>query len=233
MSDHYVLTPYADTDAGEWSMPLDRLGEYVEDVLATRRDCVQVRLGVEADYFPETWEALRERLAPVPFDYVIGSVHYANDFPIDASADYWSPLGQDEVDEIYRIYWVRIRQLAECGVFDFVGHLDLPKKFGFRPQTDLSRERTEALDAIAAANLAVELNTAGWDKPCAECYPSLELLREVNRRNIPVLVSADAHAPEKAAAHYPCAAEILWRAGFRETVRFERRERIAVPLMQV
>jgi histidinol-phosphatase (PHP family) len=115
-------------------------------------------------------------------------------------------------------------------LFDFVGHLDLPKKFGFHARADLSRERDAALDAIAAADLAVELNTAGWDKPCAECYPAAALLREVRTREIPVLVSADAHAPEKAAAHYRRAAEALWQIGFRETVRFRQRERIPVPL---
>jgi histidinol-phosphatase (PHP family) len=230
MSDHYVLIPYEPNNSSEWSMPLERVREYADEVLATTHPKTRVRLGLEVDYFPETWQELPERLAGIPFDYLIGSAHYANDFPIDCSPDYWTPLSREEIDEIYRVYWTRIRQLAECGLFDFVGHLDLPKKFGYYPVADLSRERNAALDAIAAADLAIELNTAGWDKPCAECYPSAALLREARRREIPVLISADAHAPEKAAAHYRQAAEILWQVGFRETVRFQRRERIPVPL---
>jgi len=233
MSDHYVLTPHRSSDAGEWSMPLDRLGEYAAEVQATTWPGIQVRLGLEVDYFPETWQELPQRFAGIPFDYLIGSVHYADAFPIDCKASYWEALSQEQVDEIYRLYWIRIRQLAECGLFDFVGHLDLPKKFGFYPQADLSCERDAALDAIAAGNLAMELNTAGWDKPCAECYPSAALLLEAKRRGIPVLVSADAHAPEKAVAHYQQAAELLYGIGFRETVRFDRRERIAVPLGSV
>ena len=230
MSDHYVLVPEGRTSASEWSMPLDRLEEYVADVQAARADGPTVRLGIEADFYPETWPALADRLAGIPFDYVIGSVHSADGFPIDSGADFWTPLDQDGVDAIHRLYWVRIRQLAECGLFDFVGHLDLPKKFAFLPLADLSRERRDALDAIAAADLALELNTAGWEKPCAECYPSASLLAEARRREIPVLISADAHAPEKVAAHYGRAAELLWQVGFRETVRFCQRERFAVPL---
>lgn len=230
MSDHYVLVPHEPNNTSEWSMPLDRLHDYVAEVQTAEREDVQVRLCLEADYFPETWRELPDRLAGIPFDCLIGSVHYADTFPIDCSAAYWTPLSQEQVDEVHRIYWTRMRELAECGLFDLVGHLDLPKKFGFYPAADLSRERTAALDAIAAAGLAIELNTAGWDKPCAECYPGPDLLREVRRREIPVAISADAHAAETVAAHYGRAAKLLHELGFGETVRFRRRERFPVPL---
>ncbi|MBT3286560.1 MAG: histidinol-phosphatase HisJ family protein [Victivallales bacterium] len=232
ISDHYVLIPHQPNNGSEWSMPLARLDEYAAEVQATTRDGITVRLGIEADFFPETWQELPGRFAGIAFDYVIGSVHYADAFPIDCSLSYWTPLSQDEVDEVYRVYWIRIRQLAECGMFDLVGHLDLPKKFGYYPVADLSPERNAALDAIAAADLALELNTAGWDKPCAECYPSPALLREVRRREVPVLISADAHTPANVAAHYRRAAELLWEIGFRETVRFQQRERFTAPLAQ-
>src|SRR5579862_9018510 len=78
ISDHFVMAPPGlDTD---WSMPLDRLGEYVAEVQAAANASNKpvVRLGVEADFFPETVEALRARLAGYPFDYVIGSVHYVD-----------------------------------------------------------------------------------------------------------------------------------------------------------
>jgi histidinol-phosphatase (PHP family) len=211
-------------------MPLDRLHEYVAEVQAAEREDIRVRLCLEADFFPETWQELPERFAGIPFDCLIGSVHYANEFPIDGSPAYWTPLSQEQVDEVYRLYWTRVRELAECGLFDLVGHLDLPKKFAFYPKADLSREREAALDAIAAAGMAIELNTAGWSKPCAECYPSPELLREARRREIPVVISADSHAPDTVVAHFRRAAELLHELGFAETVRFQRREPSAVPL---
>ena len=48
--------------------------------------------------------------------------------------------------------------MAESGVFDFAAHLDLPKKFGFKPAANLSAESSAALDAIAAAGMAIEIN---------------------------------------------------------------------------
>jgi len=92
-------------------------------------------------------------------------------FPIDSSPAPWQALSQEEVDAVYRAYYVRIRQLAETGIFDFVGHFDLPKKFGFYPANPPTEEITAALDAIAASGMAIELNTAGWDKPCRDAYP--------------------------------------------------------------
>ncbi|MDX9979064.1 MAG: histidinol-phosphatase HisJ family protein [Lentisphaeria bacterium] len=230
MSDHYVLTPYRASNASEWSMPLDRLHDYAAEVQAAQREDIQVRLCLETDYFPETWRDLPGRLAGIPFDCLIGSVHYANEFPIDGNAVFWTPLSQEQVDEVHRLYWTRIRELAECGLFDLVGHLDLPKKFGFYPKADLAREREAALDAIAAAGMAIELNTAGWDKPCAECYPAPDLLRAARRREIPVAISADSHAPGTVTAHFRRAAELLRGLGFASTVRFRQRERFAVPL---
>ena len=54
-----------------------------------------------------------------------------------------------------------MRSLAESGLFDIAAHLDLAKKFGFFATTDLTDVLEPALDAIAAADLVVEVNTAG------------------------------------------------------------------------
>jgi histidinol-phosphatase (PHP family) len=233
LSDHFVLTPYDDTKAHEWSMP--RNGKALADCLAELRQAAEaarlpVRLGVEADYFPETWREVKAALAPLELDVVIASVHYVGRFPIDSAARYWEPLTQGEVDAVYRGYWQRIRELAECRLGDVVGHLDLPKKFAFRPAADLSQEIGAALDAIAASGLTVELNTAGWDKPCAEPYPSAGLLAEVRARGIPVTMNADAHAPGEVARHYERGAALLRQCGFRAMRAFAQRQARDVPI---
>src|SRR5439155_4385584 len=129
---------------------------------------------------PETVDDLRERLQAHPFDYVIGSVHFLADFKVDSSATDWEALNPEEVNEKWRLYWLRIGEMAQSRVFDFVGHLDLPKKFGFRPTADLSVEEDRALDAIAAAGMAIEINTNGWNLAATEAYPALNLLRKAH-----------------------------------------------------
>ena len=230
ISDHYTLYPGG--VQVDWSMDLGLLGDYVAQVrqAAVETKDLVVRLGVEADFFPETVGELRERLAPYPWDYIIGSVHYAGEFPIDCGGHDWLPLTPEERDEKWRLYWQCIRQLAESRVYDFVGHIDLPKKFGYRPTVDLTELESEALDAIAASNMAIEINTAGWSLPAQEAYPSLKLLTEARRRDIPLLINADAHFPEFLTRHFERARELAREAGYTELVRYERRERFPVPL---
>lgn len=231
-SDHYVLTPYPrQTSAESWSLPIERVGEYVDEVTAAMDSApLPVRLGLEVDYFPETWEELPDKLGSFPFDYLIGSVHYVDRFNVDGTIDDWKGLSQQQVDEAYEGYWQRIAGLASTGLFDFVGHLDLPKKFAFYASDPLGGGALEALDAIRAADMAIELNTSGWDKLCAQAYPSETLLREARSRQIPVVLTADAHGPALLERHFERGRELLLAVGYTETVRFRQRERTSVPL---
>lgn len=230
ISDHYTLSP--DGTPPAWSMPPDHLLEYVRQVqtVAASSLSVTLRLGLEADFFPETVDELGGRLAAHPFDYVIGSVHFVDRFPVDTDVGLWRALAAHERDEVWRHYWHLVRQMAESGVFDLVAHLDLPKKYGYRPSVDLTAEAEAGLAAIARADMAIELNTSGWDRPAREAYPSPALLQNARRRGIPLLISADAHAPDQLTRHFAAAVAVARAAGYREVVRYAGRQRIPAPL---
>ena len=227
ISDHLTLHPSG--RAIPWSMPPDRVGAYVREVAAAAEGSRAaggpvVRIGLEADWFEGAEETIRTALAGLPLDYVIGSVHFNGDFPIDGHASSWERLGADERDEMHRAYWRQIPPMAASGLFDIAAHLDLPKKFGFRPQTDVARLIGEALDAIAEARMVVELNTNGWHCPCREAYPSAAILQQCRRRDIAVTLSADAHHPSHLLRDFPAAAKMLQEAGYDHVARFAGRE---------
>jgi len=235
ISDHYA--PFPDGRQVDWALPPAFLPEYVARVLAAKEaetSGLIVRLGIEIDFFPETIEQAKDTLAHYPFDYLIGSVHFVKPgprfFPIDFDASYWEALSPEEVNDIWRLYWLRVRALAESCCCDFIGHLDLPKKYGYLPTADLAAEANAALDAIAAAGLAIEINTAGWQKPIGEAYPSLCLLRAARDRDISLLINSDAHTPADAATGYPRAFAIAREAGYAKLVRYERRQRYTYPI---
>ncbi len=248
ISDHWVLHPRGTQFS--WAMPTDRLPDYVSEIVSLKKNApagsrTALKLGLEVDWHPGNAEPLLRVLDQYPFDYIIGSVHEIQstigrdgDFMIDGSATAWQKLSQDQIDAIYRQYWVNMKSLAESGVFDIVAHIDLPKKFAFYAKADLSREIAEALDAIASAKtvtggrLAVEVNTAGWHKPCADAYPTLDILRECRRRDIPMMVNADAHQPEHLLREFDRAAERLATAGFTKVARFNQREMREEPLAE-
>ena len=80
------------------------------------------------------------------------------------------------VEEIWDLYWRAYERCAASGLFDFVAHPDLVKKFGHRPPGDLRRYYEPTIAAAAANGTAFEVSTAGLHKPVGELYPSAEFL---------------------------------------------------------
>jgi len=230
ISDHFAITP--DRQFSDWSIQAEKLDAYVEEVLRAARntDDLTVRLGLEVDYFPETLDESISLLKPYPFDFLIGSVHFINKFVLDLNAGPWEKLSREELNQTWQTYWRYIAAAARSGYFDFIGHFDLPKKFKFYPDIDLTADALAALDAIAAADAALELNTSGWHKPVREAYPGLYYLKEARRRNIPLLINADSHSPGSVGRDFERARELASAAGYTELVRYEKRKRFFYPL---
>ena len=219
LSDHCVFHPDAATMPVSWSIDLAKLAAYCAELERLKQELndenFTLYTGFEVDFFPENIGEVLAELEKYPIDYLIGSVHYAGTFPVDHSPVYWEGLTDDQMDSICRIYWEKIRAAAACGRFTFLGHLDLPKKFGFlRDPGSYFPDALRVLDAAAAGGTAIELNTSGWFKPCAEPYPCFNLLREACRRKIPVVVNADAHFPDQVDRAFPEAFHWLRQAGY-------------------
>jgi len=226
VSDHFTLHP--DGIEPPWSMKPSLVNQYVAELqeLAQPNSGPAIRIGLEVDWFTGHARRIADTLAPLPLDYVIGSVHYVGGSEIDSSSIRWERMSQPERDGTHEQYWRHMADMARSGIFDIVAHMDLPKKFGYRASHDVVPLIHAALDAIADAPrpLVVELNTAGWFKPCQDAYPTLDILRECRSRDIPVTISADAHHPDHLLRGFDRAAERLIAAGYDEIARFCGRE---------
>lgn len=229
IAEHYVLRP---PEMIDWRMEPTGLPGYCEAVEAARKqagDKLIVRLGLEADYIPESAAELSKVLQSCPFDYVIGSVHFVDDFAVDKTAELWDALSEHELNQMVRAYWARVTEMAASGLFDIAGHLDLYKKFGHRPTIDVSADIAAALDAISKAGMAVELNASGLYK-MGEIYPAPSILRECRKRGIPSLVTTDAHHADELMRGYEIGVEELRSAGYTEQAVFAGRVMSLVPL---
>lgn len=190
---------------------------------------IPVRCSLECDWLPGKEDWIEQLTARYEWDYLIGSVHYLTDWDFDnpGRVSLWD--GKD-VEEVWVAYWGEYTRMVESGLFDILGHPDLIKKFGHRPKGELARFYEPVIDAIASAGSVIELNTAGWHKPCDECYPSREFLELAASAGIPLVISSDAHAPREIARDFPQAIELADSCGFRETVLFEKRAKKTEPL---
>lgn len=209
-TDHIPMPAWYDAP---WRMRRDQLQLYVDEVLAVRdafAGRLEVRLGLEADFHPGTERWVEQLLGAHPWDYVIGSVHYLGAWGLD-NPEFQDEYGRRDLRQLYREYYALIENAAGSGLFDSIGHLDLPKKFGHKAP-DLT-PALAALNVIAATDMALDFNTAGWRKPVNEAYPAPDLTREAAARGIPFVLGSDAHAPGEVGWHFGEARELLAEAG--------------------
>lgn len=197
----------------------DEYQRIVADATDHWRDQVDVRLGLEADFFPgyEPW--LEQQIASAPLSYVIGSVH-------PQIAEYRERFGSPDPVEHQRTYFRLLAEAAETGLFDAISHPDLIKNEtvdAWEPERILD-SIAESLDRIAASGTAMELNTSGRLKRIPEMNPFPEMLRMMRERNIPVVIGADAHIPARVGEGYPEALALLADAGFERVTYFVDRQ---------
>ncbi len=216
----------------DWRMLIEELPRYLEAVEEARAAFPQlpIRLGLEVDYLPGH-EAWIEKLATLAdWDYLIGSVHYiAPGWEVD-HPKYISRFEERPVAEIWEMYGTAYVAAIRTGLFDFMAHPDLPKKFGHRPEGDLRRFYDPIITALAETGTAFEINTAGLRKPVGEIYPAPQFLTLAREAGVPLLINSDAHLPEEVGAGFDIAARAAVDAGFGELVRFEKRQRSFAPL---
>lgn len=229
ISDHMPLLYMEDA---ELAMSADRLPVYVESVLDLKerfRGRLEVRLGIEADYHPGTMEERASMIEQYPFDYVIGSVHAIGDWIFDDPRKRHRYEGID-LDAFYTEYFKLNIEMAETGVFDIAGHVDLAKKFGYRPRMDMTDLYGELIERLKKSGMCYEINTAGLRWPADEVYPDPSFVRLGHRAGVPITFGSDAHCPEDIGRDFEIALRLARSAGYTEGVRFDGRAMTAYEL---
>jgi len=131
---------------------------------------------------------------------------------------------------LYRRYFQLVEQACVSGLFDIIGHVDVIKKFGFRPLEDLEPYWVETARMLRETGTCIELNTAGRDAPVEEFYPDRRLLEICCTEGVSVTLGSDAHSPRQVGRYFAEAVAMLKEAGFRELTSFSRRNRSALKL---
>lgn len=211
ISDHLPLADHPDPSV---CMPEEDLADYVDEVCDLKaRYPGYVLLGIEADYLPGRAADIRAVLESYPFDYVIGSVHFLDGWGFDNEANI-ARFAERAIDEIYVQYYELVGEAAESRLFTIMGHLDLVKKFGHRPEGGLAAEVQQLVGRLARSSVILELNTAGLRKPVGEIYPELRLLATARARGIPITFGSDAHTPRDVGFRFSEAASLARTAGY-------------------
>jgi histidinol-phosphatase (PHP family) len=165
-----------------------------------------------------------EILARVPFDYVLGSVHFVGPkFVFDQAVFHAQPA-----DEVYSEYFSEMERMLQSADIDIVAHLDVPARtgipiFGYEPERYETQIR-RILRQIILRNLALEINTGGLRKTSQNLMPDELILKWYagmgGRR---ITLGSDAHAVDQVGLHLEAALEAMRSAGLSQLTQFEGR----------
>jgi len=204
------------------------LADYVDAVLEAKRRKLPVKLGLAVDFYPGHEGQLAHILEPYPWDFLLGSVHILEGDAIDLQPGLWDRLS---VEEIWRRYFVWIRDLARSRLVDVLAHPDLVKIYGRRPEAEtVGVHYEETVDAIEAAGMAIEVSTAGLRRPVGEIYPAPDFLGRCRDRGVPATIASDAHHPGDVGRDFDQALALLREAGYETITVFDGRQARQEPL---
>lgn len=192
---------------------------------------LSIKMGIEMDYTPGKEREMEAFINAHPFDYVIGSVHWIDDWGIDLDL-YKDEYEKRNIEEVYTQYFDQIVTLAESQLFDFVGHIDLIKIFSYRPknQAFLDAEYDRVVEALSTSGTCIEISTAGLRKPVGEMYPDPRLLQKCYNAGVGIVICSDAHMPKHVGFAYDEAVQLARSVGYTEIHTFTKREKQVHPL---
>ncbi|UAL53554.1 histidinol phosphate phosphatase domain-containing protein [Metabacillus dongyingensis] len=192
---------------------------------------VQLKVGIEADYFEGDEEDLSALLCRHEWDFINGSVHFINGWGFDNPKTIHEFENYD-VHVLYETFFRIVEKAIRSDLFDYISHLDNIKVFGYRPHTDLLMPMYKRIvKALKEMDAATEVNAGLFYRfPVKEMCPSEPFLHLLIENEIPLLLSSDAHFPEDIGAFLDENMDMLINKGVKEIATFDKRKRIMKPL---
>ncbi len=217
---HWGFSPHSPIPiASPCNMRSEDVDSYLQEVSRLGNiygDRIKLYAGMEIDYLCAEWGPSNEYFKSLPLDYRIGSVHFIpggeNFIDVDGSPEAFikkmeTYFGND-ISRVVNSYYDNLCAMIEAGGFDIVGHLD---KIGynascFSPGIEEEawylKRVNEAIDLVIERKLIAELNTKAWHS-ASQIFPKECFLPKLLTAGVPIIVSSDAHFPDRVNAGRP------------------------------
>ncbi|MFD2671005.1 histidinol-phosphatase HisJ [Marinicrinis sediminis] len=228
LSDHMpLLHVNPDTYYPEMAMSMEELPRYVEECLQlkeTYKNQIDLRIGLEGDYIEGYEDQIAAIIDKYPWDYVIGSVHFLGEWDVTDYRQTGQWEGRDRL-AVYEAYYDAVQKAARTGLYDYIGHVDVIKRFGYAPVESVEHLERQTLEVIRDCDMAIELNASGLRMPVAEMFPKRSMLAYALELGIPLTIGSDAHQPERLSQYLDEARACLKEIGYTQLATFSRRKR--------
>lgn len=118
---------------------------------------IKINFGMEICWFEQHEEYIRDLVSNGYFDYLIGSVHWVDNWTFNQRKYHWK---NRDVDEIYRRYYEMSNTLISSGIFDIIAHPDLIGCHSLYPSYNLENTYIDLCKNAKQNNVAIEMNTS-------------------------------------------------------------------------
>lgn len=218
MADNHPMY-FKDYDKAEYSML--QTAELIREAAANSK--IEVYVGFEVDYFPSAaWRKTFEKfLARSEVDYFIGSTHFLKDKTEQNIHSFYYPKGvgpalsKEYLEMGVNKYWDDIVSAIESGYFNFIAHLDVINLFAYLEGFGSDDGKWRVIEALDKYKHPYELNTSGWTKIGIQ-HPDTWIIEELNRRDVPLVISDDAHHINQLGRHYDQAESLLASLNYKQ-----------------
>ena len=121
-------------------------------------------------------------------------------------------------------------ELINTGKYHILAHLDLPKKYGFRPQDNgpYYERIAEILDEVKKRGMGMEISTGGLRKYIEELYPEEKIIKMMIERNIPIITSSDSHKPLEVAYNFTELYSYLKKLGLTRLYNYSKGQKYEI-----
>ena len=184
----HVPMPFPDGHESSYRVPRRLLDDYVTGILSLREeygDRIGIRLGFEAEYYPDLFSDMLDMLRPYPVDYLLLAQHFA-----DSSERVYNTNPQNSETALV-LYTDRCLEAMRTGRFTCLAHPDL---FFYTGKPDIYRKEVTRL-CLGAKELRIplEINLLGLREH--RNYPSPQFWEIAGSLDCPAVLGCDAHSP--------------------------------------
>lgn len=211
--------------------------EYLKEIeeLKKSQNKVSLLTGLECDFIPGGTKPFAYYSKNYNLDFIIGGIHLVKPnhsdelWFIDGSKREFYDEGlknlfDNNIQKAVTRFWEQSFEMIETEKFDIIAHLDKIKmhnqhRFFSGEEKWYSDLVEHALNLIRQHDIIIEINPRGIYKGrCDSFYPSDQILRLASKKDIPFVISSDAHKAEELGLFYTESAERLKEAGIHELV---------------
>jgi len=189
---------------------------------------IVIRAGLEIGEPQAAPEQVAHWLATYPFDFVIGSQHWAKGEIIFEERYFRRRSRRRACSD----YFVELKQVCSVPGINILGHLDICKRYGHQVYgrfdiLDFEDEVREVLAACIANGVGLEVNSSTLRRSVQQTAPETPVLRWYKEMGGTILtIGSDAHRPEEVGQGLVETMERARAAGFTALSRFVGGEKI-------